>query len=164
MLLTALASSARDQDENKYAEHSLIKAIMAVAGSRDMSLDQQIDEVVQILTVQEVSSAAKKAVEESDKLFNEAKIASKITKQLKKAKLVKSIAKKAIAMTLATPMVALVLIIACKMIITAGQVSRADNVSTVICCLLIGVLVMAGAAAIDAERQIQDLWDTPADS
>lgn len=61
------ASSAREVDGSKYAEHSLVEAIIAIAESRTMNLNQQIHEVVQILTIQEVSSAAKNAVEESGK-------------------------------------------------------------------------------------------------
>lgn len=73
------ASSAKDADGNKYADDDLIKAIMAVSGSRSMTIEQKMDEVIKILTRQEVSTAAQKAVEASDRLFNDAKEASKVT-------------------------------------------------------------------------------------
>lgn len=72
-------SAVNSNNGSRYVDDPDIKAIIALSGSRTMSLEQQINEVVQILTVQEISEAASKAVEESDKLFAAAKAASKVT-------------------------------------------------------------------------------------
>lgn len=72
-------ASAINIDGNKFAEHFCVKAIMAISGSRSISLEHQMEIIIDILLYQEITSTAKKAVLESDRLFKEAKKASKVT-------------------------------------------------------------------------------------